>query len=235
MYIEKTIYAGDVIIRKKYFSLRYGKKNIPRNANIQESSEQQKRINKKRSDEKRELLMLNNFNVGDWWITLTYSKEKRPEDIDEAHNIFRKLLQRIKRRLKRRGIEFKYMGKTEMPKSGAVHHHLVINGDIEISEIFDMWEYGSLRDVKRIYKLDDFKLADYFVKGENSRHKEADCRYTQSRNLVKPVEKVRIIKSGHWRMEPRPIKGYDILAGSVQNYNDDVGFEMQRYVMVKRC
>ncbi len=235
MYIEKTIYAGNTIIRKKYFSLRYGKKNIPRSPNTQKSSEQQKRINKKRSDENRELIMINNFPVGSWWITLTYIKEKRPKDINEAHNIFRKFLQRIKRWLKKKGIEFKYMGKTEMPKSGAVHHHLVINGNVEVSEIFDMWEYGNLKDVKRIYKMNDFKLADYFVKGEGSRHKESDCRYTQSRNLVKPVEKVRIIKSGHWRREPRPVKGYDILEGSVRNYNDDAGFEMQRYVMVKRC
>ena len=235
MYIEKTIRAGNIIIKKKYFSLRYGKKNIPRSTNIHESSEQQKRINKKRSDEKRTLLMLNNFNAGDWWITLTYSRDKRPKDIDEAHSIFRKFLQKVKRRLKKRGIEFKYMGKTEMPESGAVHHHLVINGDIEISEIFDMWEYGNLKDVKRIYKLDDFKLANYFVKGENNRHKESDCRYTQSRNLLKPDEKVRIIKAGHWRRDPRPIKGYDILSGSVQNFYDDVGFEMQKYIMVKRC
>ncbi|MGN0162843.1 MAG: hypothetical protein ACI4EA_04570 [Candidatus Ornithomonoglobus sp.] len=242
MYRQKRteLRDGDIIMVEKGYAPRIGKKG-GRGQIISVTSEKQKEINANRASRNRINLIINNFNWryelgkvtyrGDHWITLTYKKDMRPADIDSAHKIFTKLLQFIKRKHP----EVKYMGKTELPPSGNVHHHLIIsrheiNGhDVILDLIKNKWfKYSANVKCEEIYSLLDEQLANYFIKCEHS-HKCDKCKYTQSLNLKKPVVKVKILKPKTFRKEPKAIKGYEIV--SVNNYQDYFGFDAQRYVM----
>lgn len=229
-YIRKNIYLRDkeIIIVKKMFSLRYGRK-AARGINIKKTSEKQKDINRRRAEENRMYTLVNNFDIGDWWITLTYSRDKRPESVDDAHKLFTKYLAKLRRKY---GDKLKYMGKTELPERGAVHHHLVIAAGVPLDDVMKLWKWGRIKDVKAIYSINDFELAAYFVKNEKS-HKCIECKYTQSRNLVKPTVKTEVVSAVKWRKNPQPLKGYDI-AGDVKEYIDEIGFPVQSYFMIRR-
>lgn len=226
-------------IVKKGYSCRIGRKAL-RGENVMRTSERQKLINRKRSEENRIYLILNNFKsrcqsckkeivYGDRWITLTYPLQLRPLTLDEAHKNFTRMLKKIKRKYP----NSKYMGKTENTDKGNLHHHLLISRDVPHDYIVELWrEFNNRIDDVEIYSLVDMKLANYFVKNEGS-HKVTECKYTQSKNLVKPIIKVKILKAKTWRSEPKAKEGFDII--DVQNYFDSLGFEAQKYIMVKRC
>lgn len=226
-YIKRTttIKDGELIITEKKFSGRYGKKCI-RSRNTGETIERQKAINRRRADERRILLGMNNFSLGDWWITLTYSRDNRPSAFDEAHKNFTKFLAKLKRKY---GADLKYMGKTELPSSGAVHHHLILCGNVDLKDVFSMWKFGNIKNVKQIYSVLDMELMNYFVKHDVESCVE--CKFTASRNLKKPDVKVEKIRSRSVLKKPRPKKGYVVT--DIQEYDDELGFAVQRYVMVK--
>ncbi|MBR0365566.1 MAG: hypothetical protein IJH94_02035 [Clostridia bacterium] len=221
-------------IIKKGFSTRIGKKAL-RGLNISKTSEQQKRINEELAAERRAHQILNNFDArhdngreivpGDWWITLTYRRECKPESLDEAHTNLTKLLKKLRRKNK----EFKYIAKTEDPGNGNYHHHMIISRDISLDDIHRLWsEFSNHIEAREIYNLSDMSLLDYFLKGAGT-HKCKAAKYAASRNLEKPVVIVKIIRAGHWRREPRPKRGYEVK--DVQNYFDCFGFEAQKYIM----
>lgn len=239
-YRQKITYVAsrDMYIVQKGFSARYGKKSF-RSINMNETSESQKLINRRLADEKIIYLILENFRErkvdgnkveqGDRFITLTYKKELRPTTLDEAHEILAKVMKAIKRKYK----ACKYISKTEMPEGGAVHHHLLITRDVPHDYIAKLWsKYCNRIDDKEIYSLEDFKLANYFVKNEAS-HKCKEFKYRKSANLTKPKVTVKIIKAHTWKAEPVAKRGYAVV--DVQNYFDLFGFEAQRYTMVRRC
>lgn len=239
MYIKKTISMmdGKYVIIEKHFSPRYGKK-CGRSGNVNNSTDEQKEINKRHADKNRIYKLLCNFDKGDHHIVFSYDKDI-PETTEEAHKNFTKMLAVFRRKHKD---ELVYMGKTEMPQRARVHHHLIIKDAEFIREMTDWWQkrYGYVRDVI-ITSVDDMKLFNYFIKGyvdDNGKvkggHRVIDCKYTASRNLKKPVVKTEKIHSGRWIKQPKPKKGYKI--EEVYNGFDSVGFEMQRYIMIKqRC
>lgn len=226
-YIKRTtsIMDGDLIIVEKKFSGRFGKKCL-RSRNTTETCERQKAINRRRADERRILLGMNNFKPGDWWITLTYSRGSRPSSLDEAHKNFTKFLAKLKRKY---GDVLKYMGKTEVPSSGAVHHHLILCSDVDLKDVFSIWKFGNIKNVKQIYSVLDMELMNYFVKHDVESCVE--CKFTSSRNLKKPDVKVEKIRSRSVLKKPRPKKGYSVT--DVQEFEDELGFAVQRYVMMK--
>lgn len=239
--------GGDIVIIEKGFAPRIGKKG-GRGEITGKTSERQKLINAQRAEKNRKYLILNNFNWreesgktvrrGDHWITLTYRNETRPADINDAHMIFVKLLRYIKRKFP----DVKYIGKTERPPSGNVHHHLIISRheadghDVILDIIKDRWfKYSTNVKAAEIYSLLDEQLANYFIKGEHS-HKCDECKYTQSRNLKKPDVKIEILSQKTFRKKPKAVKGYRIV--DLKNYQDFFGFDAQIYVMRKmngRC
>ena len=103
----------------------------------------------------------------------------------------------------------------------------------------DCWEWGS----PHFTPLDDTgqykELAAYFIKETSKTYKENDGgakqRYSCSRNLVKPVTKVTIIKKAEkWLDEPKAKKGYYIDKDTVYNgVNPFNGRPIQYYTMVR--
>ncbi len=231
-YIKQTVRAGNTIFTYKYFSLRYGLRNIARGPNEGRYTEYQKKINENLRNKKLIWYLCENFSKGDWWITLNYRRGERPEDIIRAESNLKKVLAKLRRQLKKQGIAFSYMAMTEQGKKGGLHHHIVIRNNFDVGMIIKnkMWPHGKVI-IDDIYTESLCDLADYFVKGDS---KESEKRYTRSRNLRPPKIKKTVVPAKGWAKAPKPKKGYDI-AHQYNGFHDFSGYPYQEYTQVRRC
>ena len=181
------------------------------------------------------MLLNTNFTHQDYYITLTYRRELRP-DPETARKQIDKFIGDLRKLYKRAGVELKWVAVTEY-KNKAIHHHVVINR-YKIGKVVDLWPYGHPQ-IKLLDNTGDYgKLAAYFVKETCKTFGEPDSpskkRYRHSRNLKKPKHEVKIVKADTWRDDPKPYKGYQIIRDSVYaDVNPITGYPYQVYRMVR--
>lgn len=237
-YYRTEIRAGKTIEVIKSYSKRIGA-NKQRRKKEKPTAEEMKKVNERNAEAKLRRLINANFGYGDYHLVLTYKKDLRP-DPAEAKKRISKFLRVLRKEYKRMGEKLKYIITTEY-KNKAIHHHLIVNGiDANINKIVrNCWKWGS----PHFTPLDDTgqykELAAYFIKETSKTYKENDGgakqRYSCSRNLVKPVTKVTIIrKAEKWLDEPKAKKGYYIDKDTIFNgYNHWNGKPIQYYTMIK--
>ena len=176
-----------------------------------------------------------NFTHQDYYITLTYRRELRP-DTETARKQIDKFIGDLRKLYKRAGVELKWVSVTEY-KNKAIHHHVVINR-YKIGQVVDLWPYGHPQ-IKLLDNTGDYgKLAAYLIKETCKTFGEPDSpskkRYRHSRNLKKPKHEVKIVKADTWRDDPKPYKGYQIIRDSVYaDVNPITGYPYQVYRMVR--
>ena len=135
------------------------------------------------------------------------------------------------------GISFKYIGVTEMGKRGnALHHHIIVENITDpvnmLKLIRKQWEYGHIA-LTDLYEEGAYqRLAEYIVKAE-TKDPNGKSSYTRSRgNLIEPEVESKIMLRKSWPKEPKPKKGYYIIADSVVSGENPVtGYPYQRYMM----
>lgn len=238
MYLKKTIKYGNKILIRKYHTLRYGKQGS-RERKKQPTKESMKRANERVAEKKLLMLMENNFlPEEDMFLTLTYKAEERPT-VEEAKSILARFFRRMKRAYEKAGSELKYICTTEW-NGKSIHHHIVINNVAGFNKILsECWKYGGKRSEPLYADYDYRGLAEYMIKETSETFRDKDNpwhqRYTCSRNLKKPEEKVEVIKANEWRDDPRPSRkmeaaGYRLKAGSVEEGVDIFGYPYQEYI-----
>lgn len=129
-----------------------------------------------------------NFDEATKFVTLTF--RDNVQDIEFSNNEFKKFIQRLNRRLKKRNQKAKYLATWEKQKRGAIHYHVVFFslGYIKNSELTKIWRNGHVK----INKVDvDSKenrgryLSKYFAKDlELKEHKKK--AFFKSQNLKTP-------------------------------------------------
>lgn len=233
VYLKETVRAGQYIFTEKHYSLRYGKKNIPRGPNIGKTSEQQQRINEFKKRRKLLWIFCANFINGDKWITLTYKRGKRPDNMADAIKDRKRFLRKLRDWYRKNGIPFVYMAVTERGTKGGLHHHIVIRGIVDYNIVAKAWEkYGGWQaktiGVDNIggFTDDILNLARYFIKGQSEL---SEKNYTKSNNLRQPKIKVKVIHAERWTSKPRPLKGYMILDVH-DGFHDFFGKPYQDYI-----
>ena len=182
-------------------------------------------------------LILGNFKAGDWHIVLKYKKDLRPEGFDDAKDQLSNFFKKMRLDLKKHGISFKYIGVTEMGKRGnALHHHIIVENITDpvnmLKLIRKQWEYGHIA-LTDLYEEGAYqRLAEYIVKAE-TKDPNGKSSYTRSRgNLIEPEVESKIMLRKSWPKEPKPKKGYYIIADSVVSGENPVtGYPYQRYMM----
>ena len=235
MYLKKTYKAGITIEVHKSYSARYGK-NIPRGNRESRTSEAVKRYNEKMAWRKLTREINANFMPGDLFLTCTYQKSARP-DPQRAKKNMENFLDRLRRRFKRAGMEFKYILVNAYGKRGGIHHHLIIPA-IAYPVVAACWPHGAVR-FEALYPNGEYSsLAWYLIKQSHLSPSGEESipgnRWSGSRNLIKPVEKVEEVDAKEWREEPKPIKGYYIDPDSVENGISPVtGIPYQFYRMLQ--
>lgn len=242
MYVKKTVKYGNRIYIRKYHTCRYNVKGEKRSKREKATPEAVKRNNERQAVIKLNRLLVNNFDLGDWHLILTYSDKKRPGSADEARNIYDKFMRKLRREYKKAGEELKYIAVAEY-ESTNIHHHIVINDIKGIAKILKkIWPGGM--HLTPLYEDKNYKgLAQYLIKETKNTFRSSKNawkqRYTCSRNLVKPIVKIeRIRRSNTFSDTPSmPDKyaaaGYVLDKESIASGFDFLGYEFIEYEFVK--
>lgn len=204
-YYNKTVICKNMTFEYKYYAVRSsGQKCKGRSENREKTREGQKQINRKMSAYKKIWDVCNNFDKGDYWLTLTYRQGERPEDIQTAHKNLKKLMRNVNYFLKKRGFENVYMGKSERGRKGGLHHHLMIKAYPGLIEyIMKKWECGKIY-IDTAYSENLQQLGEYFAKEDAA---AVETLFTASRNLKKPKIVRKKIKAKTFRQDPPMKKG----------------------------
>ena len=234
MHLTKWSRAGRYIFINNYSPRSYGapcKKRIKR---MRDTPKAMKKYNNHKRAEKLQMLIILNFDRG-YHITLDYPKDSRPETYEEAESNLRKCLYKVSRRLKKKGIRFKYIAVTERGKrAAALHHHLIIEGSsLILEELEEVW--GDHLKIFKMYEDGAYKdLAEYIIKIETKEEQtKGKAKYHRSRNLSEPTVR-RSLVPGPILDEPEIPKGYVLEQGSfVDGYNDVLGIRYQSYTVKK--
>ena len=183
LYREKRYYCGeylDVYIFPVYPQAR------GRSRKSKPTSEVQKKLNKRHSEEKLVRLLHANFTPDDLEIHLTYTEQ--PESPEDAKRELRNFLRRVQRRRKKLYLPpLKYIAVTEIGSRGRLHHHVTVSGGLDRDELESLWGLGYANSRRLQFTENGLAgLGHYIVK---------DPVFTRawnaSKNLIDPEPKTR--------------------------------------------
>ena len=183
-YREKLVYAGDMIFGTVYATYR---KSGSRRGRFKETSEVQAKNNEKRSLEYLTWLLHTNFDKSGFAVHPTYENDVYPENEARFKKDMRNYLSRLKRIYDKAGRELKYIVIYAFSETGRLHFHLIVSGGVDRSAIEDCWGLGRINaDRLQFNECGVVDLSRYVF---SQRH-AGKRRWTASRNLKKPVERV---------------------------------------------
>lgn len=190
IYREKKIYSGN-ILEVEIFPIEIYKRKQSRKKKEKESLPKQKNLNDKNSRKHLSRLLNTNFTDKDFFVTLSYSDNKRPKNEKRVSKDFENFLKRLRRFLKKNNKEeLKYINVVEYDENIKIHNHMVMNGIVDISDLERIWGNGNVEVSKlRSNELGYEELAKYLTKDPKGKK-----RWSQSRNLKKPKVKVNDFK-----------------------------------------
>ena len=181
IYAEKTVTSGK--IKEIEIYPEFTRTQIAKRSEMKEKKKRwQKNLNDKNARKYLQRLINANFGDHDIWMTLTYDDEHMPESIERAQKNMNYYFKKVNRRRKKKGLNnAKYVYVTEC--SSRCHHHVIIDGDLSMDELEEMWPYGRRNNTRRISKSSDdlTGLARYLAKDPKGKK-----RWSSSRNLKKP-------------------------------------------------
>lgn len=241
MYWKREERYGNRITIRKYHSFdAQGQKRRRRKQRPTEESV--RRANERNAERKLRMLLINNFDKGDQFLTLTYRDAERP-DAELAKKTLRNFLRRLRRSYEAKGHSLKYIVVTEWQGKN-IHHHMVINNIPELpSMLVDQWGHGGIHSTP-LYKDHDYGgLAAYLIKETSKTYNQPGSpfrqRWTCSKNLEQPQVEKQLIRADSWREEPKvpetlQAAGYMIDRDSIINGVDIFGYPFQEYTMINR-
>lgn len=185
VYATKTIKAGNQFEVEIYPEFTKKEADV---AKLVKTNKAQKNLNSKNARKRLERLINNNFTDGDLWITMTYSPENLPQNIEEAQKNMQNFIGRINYRRKKEGLEkAKYIYVTEYneKKNVRCHHHLIMDCGLDMDTVEKLWKKGKRNNVRRVSGDENglSGLAQYLTKDPAGRK-----RWSSSTNLKKPKE-----------------------------------------------
>lgn len=211
VYALKEIYAGEQLEVEIY--PEFSKAELPAGFKIiKDNSRAQRNLNDKNARKYVERLINENFGNRDTWITLTYSEGQEPQNFNEAIKNMQNYIRRVNYQRKKRGLKnARYIYVTEHSPEDKIrwHHHIVMDGNLDIDIIEAAWKKGRRNEVRRLDK-DEYGLAGmaiYITKQKD--RKKHEKRWCSSQGLKQP----RIRKIHNKRPAPnqgayRPIERY---------------------------
>ncbi len=232
MYIQKTYSMEGVRIIEKYYPGNYGAPGHSRRDRERPTPLAVEAQNRRKRAQHIQRLIIQNFGKGDQSVTLTYFKDKRPPDTETAKKDIRAFRRKVKDRLKKDGIEYKWICITEVGARGAYHHHLIMTG-MDPKTISELWPNGAAH-VSPLYEDGMYKdLAEYFVK-EETKELVDGCTYTRSRNLKDVEPTIEKRHARRWKEDPPVPRGWELIKDTLINsINPITGYPYQKYMLRK--
>lgn len=187
IYREKIYKCGDYMEVNIYPCFR---KSTQRNRKAKPSSELQKKLNEKNAKNKLVRLLNNNFTKKDIAFDVSYDDEHHPGSDEEAAKNIQNFLRRLKRYRKKNNLEeLKYICVTEKGKRGGrYHHHLVLNGGVDITDLVEIWGKGFCKISPLIFDTNGLLRKGVYMQKNPLCFKK---KWNASKNLIQPVPEVR--------------------------------------------
>lgn len=235
MYRQRKYKFENVIEVKEYHTARYGAPGMERKKKRKPTPEQMERINQRKREQTARHKLRANFKEYDYFSTLTYRREDRPEGMEAAKEHFRQFVRKIRKAYKKAGHELKWMANIECGTKGAWHVHLIINRIPDTDMILaSAWLHGKIKN-ELLYQAGDFKdLAAYITKTPKTDQRLADAHYSASRNLPTPAPEDRTYL--HWRTwhKVRIPAGWYLDPESVyEGINEITGYPYRTYTLLR--
>ena len=205
-YRETVLVCGDYIHGEVHPTWRESGR---RRGRFRETSEQMKRLNERRARIRLTAMIHANFRKGDYALHLTYTTDQLPETPEAFERDVRNLMARLRRLYAREGRELKYIVVRGWSGRGRPHLHILLSGGVDRDRIEEAWGKG-FANADRL-EFTETGLADLstYISGQLVEGKADDGhvrakgarRWSGSRNLVKPVERVNMARYSREAME----------------------------------
>lgn len=242
MYRLEICKAGRTVEYRYYYSCKYnnGKYEGKRQKKDKPTKEAQEKINYLNCQRTLTRIMNANFWKDDYYITLDYRKELRPKDKEAMRKDAAQFLKALRAAYQKAGIPLKYVYVAERGKRGALHHHMVINGGVDLKVLKELWSKGWIT-IKPLSDTGQYRrLAEYFVKWSHEAMKNDDERihgkhWNSSRNLIHPVPQHKIVTNRKgFQAKAREKKGYYVDKDSIQQgVHAITGYPFFYYTLIK--
>jgi len=212
-YIKHEIISGDVYEAIQTMSTRNRKKGNRKPKNSKSTYKQI--LNNEKNAKRKVAREINaNFKKGDLFITLTHDGEI--PSLEDAKKALVNFFRRIKYFRKKNNLpDVKYIAVTESDEK-RVHHHIIMS-NMSMDIVNDTWNKGRTLASRLNTDRDYTGIAKYITK---ETPKAFAKRWTQSKNLKKPIVRTRELKSG--RSVLKEPKGYLLLEQRL-DYTDWTG------------
>lgn len=203
IYATKEIRAGDQLEVEIYPEFtRSQQGEIPKEGRSK-CRQAQKNLNEKNSRKECERLISENFDTSDIWATLTYLPGNMPDSMEQAQKNMTNYIRRLSRiRKKRKQLKLRYVYVTECSDNGRWHHHIVLDGDMELDIVEAAWHLGGRNQVRRLEKDENglSGMANYITKEKRNKGGKYQKTWKSSKGLRKP----RVDKN-HYKFKQRDV------------------------------
>lgn len=198
IYATKEIKAGDQLEVEIYPEFtRQQADQIPDAGKRKKQRQAQKNLNDKNSRKMCERVINENFTDRDIWATFTYTDEYMPASMEVAQKNMQNFIRRLNYQRKKKGLEnARYVYVTECSEKGRWHHHIVLDGDIDMDTVEAAWHMGKRNEIRRLQRDQDglVGMARYITKDKGKKGKYRKT-WNASKGLRKPQERVNHYKT----------------------------------------
>lgn len=157
----------------------------------------QKNLNDKNSKKMCERVISENFTDRDIWATFTYTDDNMPASMEVATKNMQNYIRRLNYQRKKQGLSnARYVYVTECSEKGRWHHHIVMDGDVDMDTVEAVWNLGKRNEIRRLQRDENglVGMARYITK-EKSKKGKYQKTWCASKGLRKPKEKVNHYKT----------------------------------------
>lgn len=224
------------VLVDQYVSARHGAPGRKRAPKRNPTKEDVKRVNAWQKRRKCLWRMQLYFVPGDYYLTLTYKKDKRPADMAGAKKDFKTFREKLRKEYKKRSVDFRWIRNIEIGKRKACHIHVVMNRIEGIDLLIrKAWTKGRV-DFQIMYEDGAFKdLAAYITKSPFTDKSLSETDFQCSRNLPLPEPKKKDIDGWSIHRKIRVPEGWELDCSSViEGINPITGYEYRSFMLI-RC
>lgn len=226
--------GGDIIEVQEYHDGNYGAPGEPRKKKRKPTPEDIERINQWNRERICWRKLVNYFGPHDYFVTLTYRKDERPADMEEAKKDWKQFCDRLRRKYRKAGVEMLWIRNIEVGSRGGWHIHCVLKRipDLDLF-LGECWKKGR-PVIKLLYQQGEMKdLAAYLTKTPKTDKRLREAHYWTSRNMPIPEPEKKVIRG--WKLEDavRVPKGYYLDKESLREGISPYGFGYRTYILVR--
>lgn len=231
IYATKEIRSGEQLEVEIYPEFTKQRQDeMPEEGRRKKDRQAQYNLNEKNSQKQCERVVNENFGESDIWATFTYSKQFTPASMKVAKANMRNYIRRLNYQRKKRGLPpARYVYTTEQGDKGRWHHHIIMDGDLDMDTVERLWVLGKRNQVRRLEPDENglVGMAKYISKpkGKEGKYQKS---WTPSKGLRRPKEDKNHYKTKQSHVD-KMVKGILPVHEHLKKWYAEDGYECVEY------